>query len=72
MGRKFGFEEGWREAQDVRMTFTLIELLYVMAFFIILVPVIGPPVADLINLMAIIVPDGPDAVRSFLEKLRPW
>ena len=54
------------------MSFTLLDLLYVMAFFIIMVPVIGPPVADLINLMAIVVPDGPDAVRSFFEKLRPW
>ena len=52
--------------------FTLIELLYVMAFFIIVVPVIGPPIAHLINLTAILAPDGPDAVRSFFEKLRPW
>jgi len=54
------------------MSFTLLDLLYVMAFFIMVVPVIGPPVADLINLMAILVPDGPDAVRSFFEKLWPW
>ena len=54
------------------MSFTVIDLLYVMAFFIIMVPVIGPPVADLINLTAILVPDGPDAVKGFLEKLRPW
>ena len=54
------------------MSFTLLDLLYVMAFFIMVVPVIGPPVADLINLTAILAPDGPDAVMGFLEKLRPW
>ncbi|MGE4658186.1 MAG: type II secretion system protein [Gammaproteobacteria bacterium] len=30
--------------------FTLIELLYVMAFFIIVVPVVGPLIAHLISL----------------------
>ena len=39
--------------------FTLIELLYVMAFFIIVVPVIGPLIAHLINLAAIYARNNP-------------
>ena len=70
MSRRGGRRRVWR--MRLIKAFTLIELLYVMAFFIIVVPVIGPPVADLINLMAILAPDGPDAVMGFLEKLRPW